>query len=153
MMPLKYNMMKNLMYVLGALGAVLVFTAFTVSAHPKPTTEVVVSEAAGPFEQVVSAIKAGSVSGLTPYMDNTIEINISGKSNSYSKTQAEVILKDFFAKNQVKSFEIVHQGEGGGGSRFGIGNMSTAGGTYRTYFLLQKKGASMVLNELRFETK
>lgn len=143
--------MKKLMYVLGALGAGVIFTAFTVPAHPKPAVEYVV--VAGPFEQVVAAIKAGDVSGLTPYLDNTIEINITGKSSSYSKTQAEVILKEFFSKNQVKTFDLVHQGEGGGGSRFGIGNMNTASGAFRTYFLLQKKGSGMVLNELRFETK
>jgi len=124
-----------------------IITAFTLSAATfKPT-------AAGPFEDVVSAIKQGDVSSLSRYLDNTVEINISGKSNSYSKSQAEIILKDFFAKNQVKSFELIHQGEGGGGSRFGIGTMGTSSGSYRTSFFLQKKGGSMVLNELRFEIK
>ncbi|GAA3915435.1 DUF4783 domain-containing protein [Chitinophaga oryziterrae] len=139
--------MKKLMYVLGVVLFGGIITAFTLSAATlKPT-------AAGPFEDVVSSIKQGDVSGLSRYLDNTVEINISGKSNSYSKSQAEIILKDFFAKNQVKSFELIHQGEGGGGSRFGIGNMGTSGGTFRTSFFLQKKGGSMVLNELRFENK
>jgi hypothetical protein len=80
-----------------------------------------------------------------------VEINIGGRSNSYSKAQAEIILKDFFAKNQVKSFELVHQG--GDTSRFGIGNMTTGSGTFRVSFFLQKKAGSMVLNELRFESK
>ncbi|SCC01663.1 protein of unknown function [Chitinophaga costaii] len=146
-------MMKKIMYVLWALGAVIIFTAFTAPAHSSQDNTKAKTAPAGTFDLVVSAIKQGNVSGLTPYLDNTIEINISGKSNSYSKTQAEVILKEFFSKNQVKSFDLLHQGEGGGGSRFGIGNMNTAAGAYRTYFLLQKKGSSMVLNELRFETK
>ncbi|MET6999605.1 DUF4783 domain-containing protein [Chitinophaga defluvii] len=139
--------MKKLIYVLGVLLLGGIFTAFTLSAGPfKPV-------AAGPFEDVISAIKQGDVSGLSRYLDNTVEINIGGKSNSYSKAQAEIILKDFFSKNQVKSFEMIHNGEGGGGSRFGIGNMATSGGNYRTSFFLQKKGGSMVLNELRFESK
>ncbi|HEY0273714.1 MAG TPA: DUF4783 domain-containing protein [Chitinophaga sp.] len=141
-------MMKKLMYMWWVLGLISISLALTVSAQD--TAKVAV---AAPFDQVVAAIKQGDVSSLTPYLDNTIEINITGKSNSYSKTQAEVILKEFFSKNQVKSFELVHQGEGGGGSRFGIGNMNTATGAFRTYFLLQKKGSGMVLNELRFETK
>ncbi|SFD29847.1 protein of unknown function [Chitinophaga sp. CF118] len=139
--------MKKLMYVLGVVLFGGIITAFTLSAATMKTT------AAGPFEDVVSSIKQGDVSGLSRYLDNTVEINISGKSNSYSKSQAEIILKDFFAKNQVKSFELIHQGEGGGGSRFGIGNMGTTGGAFRTSFFLQKKGGSMVLNELRFENK
>lgn len=139
--------MKKLMYVLGVVLLAGIVTAFTMSAAALNPG------AAGPFEDVVSSIKSGDASSLSRYLDNTVEINISGKSSSYSKSQAEIILKDFFSKNQVKSFELIHQGEGGGGSRFGIGNMGTSGGAYRTSFFLQKKGGSMVLNELRFENK
>lgn len=139
--------MKKLMYVLGMVLLAGIVTAFTMSASASN------QGAAGPFEDVVSSIKSGDASSLSRYLDNTVEINISGKSSSYSKSQAEIILKDFFSKNQVKSFELIHQGEGGGGSRFGIGNMGTSGGAYRTSFFLQKKGGSMVLNELRFENK
>ncbi|WPQ63983.1 DUF4783 domain-containing protein [Chitinophaga sancti] len=139
--------MKKIMYVLGVVLLAGIVTAFTMSASALNPA------AAGPFEDVVSSIKSGDAGSLSRYLDNTVEINISGKSNSYSKSQAEIILKDFFSKNQVKSFELIHQGEGGGGSRFGIGNMGTSGGAYRTSFFLQKKGGSMVLNELRFENK
>ncbi|SFW39300.1 DUF4783 domain-containing protein [Chitinophaga sancti] len=139
--------MKKLMYVLGVVLLAGIVTAFTMSAAALNPG------AAGPFEDVVSSIKSGDASSLSRYLDNTVEINISGKSSSYSKSQAEIILKDFFSKNQVKSFELIHQGEGGGGSRFGIGNMGTSGGAFRTSFFLQKKGGSMVLNELRFENK
>lgn len=134
--------MKKLMFVVGVL---LLGSILTLSAG------VLRSAGGGPFEDVVSAIKQGDVNGLSRYLDNTVEINITGKSNSYSKAQAEIILKDFFSKNQVKSFELIHQG--GEGSRFGIGNMSTSGGNFRISFFLQKKGGAMVLNELRFENK
>ncbi|MGN6509308.1 MAG: DUF4783 domain-containing protein [Chitinophaga sp.] len=130
--------MKKLIFVLGVLLAGGMFTAFTLMA--------------GPFEDVVAAIKKGDAAALGKHLDNTIEINIAGKNNSYSKAQAEIILKDFFAKNTVKSFEIIHKGEGNG-SYFGIGNLVTANGPYRLSFFLQKKGNSLVLNELRFESK
>ncbi|MCW3462699.1 DUF4783 domain-containing protein [Chitinophaga nivalis] len=137
--------MKKLLMVLGVLLLGGIFTAFTLSASSFGNT------VAGPFEDVVSAIKQGDASSLSRFLDNNVEINIAGKANSYSKAQAEVILKDFFSKNQVKTFELVHQG--GEGSRFGIGTLATSGGTYRLSFFLQKKGGSMVLNELRFENK
>ena len=108
---------------------------------------------AGPFEDVISAIKQGNAAALSKQLDKTVEINIAGKSSSYSKAQAEIILKDFFSKNTVKSFEILHQGEAGGGSRYAIGNLVTSGGNFRTSFFLQKKGNELFLNELRFESK
>ena len=137
--------MKKLLMVLGILLLGGVFTTFTSSARP---IEIV---AAGPFEDVVAALKQGDINGLSSSLDNNVEINIAGKPNSYSKAQAEIILKDFFSKNPVKSFELVHQG--GDNSRFGIANMVTNNGTFRVSFFLQKKGGSMVLNELRFENK
>ncbi len=136
--------MKKLLIVLMVLlGGII--SAFALSARSE---EILV---AGPFEDVVGAIKQGDVNSLSRYLDNNVEINISGKANAYSKAQAEIILKDFFSKNQVKSFELVHQG--GEASKFGIGNLSTSGGNYRLSFFLQKKGGTMVLNELRFENK
>lgn len=131
--------MKKLIFVLGVLVACGMFTAFTMMA--------------GPFEDVVSAIKQGDAGSLSKYFDNTVEINMSGKSSSYSKAQAEIILKDFFGKNNVKSFEILHKGGQEGGSQYGIGNLVTAGGSFRTSFVLQKKGNAFVVNELRFENK
>lgn len=106
-----------------------------------------------PFEDIVIALKKGDVTSLTAYLDNNVEINISGKSDTYTKAQAIVILKDFFNKNSVKSFDLLHQGEGGGGSKFGIGNLTTSNGSYRTSFFLQKKSGALTLNELRFENK
>lgn len=141
------NWMRKCMYILGILLLGGIVTVFSLSARPLK------SLAGGPFEDVISAIKQGDVGNLSRYLDNTVEINIAGRSSSYSKAQAEIILKDFFSKNQVKSFELLHQGEAGGGSRYGIGNMVTGGGSFRTSFFLQKKGNSLVLNELRFESK
>jgi hypothetical protein len=131
--------MKKLIFVLGVLLAGGMLTAFTLMA--------------GPFEDVISAIKQGNAAALSKQLDKTVEINIAGKSSSYSKAQAEIILKDFFSKNTVKSFEILHQGEAGGGSRYAIGNLVTSGGNFRTSFFLQKKGNELILNELRFESK
>ena len=124
---------------MGVLLACGMFTAFTLMA--------------GPFEDVISAIKQGDAGNLSKHLDNTVEINMLGKSSSYSRAQAEIILKDFFGKNNVKSFEIIHKGGQEGGSQFGIGNLVTSGGNFRTSFFLQKKGSTFVLNELRFENK
>lgn len=131
--------MKKLIFGLGVLLACSMFTAFTLMA--------------GPFEDVVEAIKKGDAAALSKILDNTVEINMTGKSNSYSKAQAEIILKDFFSKNTVKSFEIIHKGGQEGSSQFGIGNLVTSNGTFRVSFFLQKKNGVFVLNELRFENK
>ena len=104
------------------------------------------------IDDVVSAIKSGNASQVARYFDNTVEINLPDKSNSYSKSQAEMVLKDFFNTNPVKGFEVIHKGENAG-SQYCIGTMSTKNGSFRTTVFMKKNGDGQVLQELRFENK
>ncbi len=106
-----------------------------------------------PFNNVVSALKKGNVDELSHYFDSMVEITLPSNANSYSKSQAMVILKEFFANNTVKNFRLIHKGNSGEGSSFGIGNLETEKGIYRTTFFFREKGDSFVIQELRFERK
>jgi Domain of unknown function (DUF4783) len=101
-------------------------------------------------DEVESAIKNGNASQLSKYFDNTIEITLTDKSNTYSKSQAELVLKDFFSNNVVKGFEIVHKGNNAG-AQFIIGTLETKNGEYRTTIYMKQKGDKQLLQELRFE--
>ncbi len=102
------------------------------------------------LDEVVNAMKTGNSGQIIKYFDNTIEITLPDKSNSYSKDQAELVLKDFFSANPVKSFEVLHRGENGG-SQFCIGNLVTKSGSFRTTIFMKQKGDRQLLQELRFE--
>ena len=56
------------------------------------------------LNDVVNAIKSGNAAAVAKYFDNTVDITVNGKSTNYSKAQGEVVLRDFFANNAVKSF-------------------------------------------------
>ena len=101
-------------------------------------------------DEVISAIKSGSASQLSKYFDNTIEITLVDKSNTYSKSQAELVIKDFFNNNVVQGFEIVHKGDNTS-ARFLIGTLETKNGEYRTTIYMKQKGDKQLLQELRFE--
>lgn len=101
-------------------------------------------------DEVVSAIKNGSASQLSKYFDNTIEITIADKSNTYSKSQAELVLKDFFENNVVKDFVVLRKGDNTN-AQFIAGRLSTKNGTYKTTIYLKQKGNKQLLQELRFE--
>lgn len=99
---------------------------------------------------VVEALKVGNANSVSKYFDNTVEISLSGKSNNYSKSQGEIILKDFFTNNTVKSFTVIHQGAAGD-SEFCIGTLVTQRGNFRTTLNLKQKGDKKVLQEIKFE--
>ena len=100
--------------------------------------------------EVVNALKTGNASQVSKYFDNTIDITLLDKSSSYSRSQAELVLKDFFIINGVISFEALHTGDNTG-SQYLIGNLKTKKGNYRTTVYMKQKADKQVVQELRFE--
>jgi len=101
-------------------------------------------------DDVVNGMKSGNASMVSKFFDNTVELTFPDKSNAYSKSQAELVLKDFFTTNVVKSFLVVHRGDNEN-SQYCIGILETKNGEYRTTFYLKQKGDKQLLQELRFE--
>jgi len=102
------------------------------------------------IDEVIATMRSGIAALAAKYFDNTVDIGMPDKTNSYSKSQAELVLKDFFTNNPVKNFEIIHKGENAG-SQFCIGTLSTKNGSFRTTIFMKQKGEGQVLQELRFE--
>lgn len=104
------------------------------------------------IDEVISAMKAGNAAEIAKFFDNTVEINMPDKSNSYSRSQAELVLKDFFNSYPVRSFEIIHKGENSG-SQYCIGTLITKNGSFRTTIFMKQKGDKQLLQEITFENK
>ena len=104
------------------------------------------------IDEVVSGMRTGNAAQIARYFDNTVEITMPEKGSSFSKSQAEIVLKDFFANNPVKSFEIIHKGENAG-SQYCIGTLVTKNGSFRTTIFMKQKGNAQLLQELRFESR
>ena len=102
------------------------------------------------IDDVVAAMKTGNASQLAKFFDNNIEIAMPDKSNTYSKSQGELVLKDFFNNNGVITFEVIHSGDNAG-AQYVIGNLQTKKGTYRTTIYIKQKADKQVLQEIRFE--
>ncbi|HXR83865.1 MAG TPA: DUF4783 domain-containing protein [Hanamia sp.] len=102
------------------------------------------------FTQIISAIKSGNANEVSKFFDNTIEITLPDKSNSYSKSQAQLVLQEFFKNNPVKDFKTIHQSENAG-SEYCIGNLTTINGVFRTTIFVKQKGQQELVQELRFE--
>jgi len=96
------------------------------------------------------ALKAGSSSELMKYMNENVEMVILDKEGIYDKSQAEMILKDFFSKNPPRKFSLLHQG-GKSESKYGIGDLETANDSFRVYFLLKEKAGKPLIHQFRIE--
>ena len=102
------------------------------------------------IDEVASALRSGNVAQLSLYLDNRVDISLLDKSDTYSKSQAEMIIRDFFITNVVRNFHIKQKGENGG-SEFCIGVLQTRNGDYRTTLFMKQKGDKQFLQEIRFQ--
>lgn len=102
---------------------------------------------------IYSALKVGNSKELAKYFNGNIELVILDKEGVYSKSQAELILKDFFAKNELltpNGFMKVHEG-GKDVSKFIIGTLYTVKGRYRVYLVVKNIDNVVAIHQLRIE--
>ncbi len=102
------------------------------------------------LDDVINALNEGNATEIGKYFDETVDISLPEKSDTYSKAQAVLILKDFFKNISVKSFEIKHKGDNGN-DIFCIGTLQTKNGNYRTTVFMKQKANKQVVKEIRFQ--
>ena len=103
------------------------------------------------LDEVIDALKDGKASELGKYMDDNLTLTLPDKSNSYSKAQAILVLKDFFDNNEVKGFEVKHKGDQEG-SQYCVGTLQTKTGNFRTTIFMKSKTGKNVIKEIRFQS-
>ncbi|HXB90891.1 MAG TPA: DUF4783 domain-containing protein [Puia sp.] len=102
------------------------------------------------LDDIAFAMRSGNAGELSRYLDNRVDISLPEKSDTYSKIQAEMIIRDFFSTNVVRNFLVKNKG-GNGATEYCVGLLQTRNGDYRTTLFVKQKGDRQYLQELRFQ--
>lgn len=102
------------------------------------------------FDQIVKIVKSGNAKQLVKTFAASVELNINGKEATYSRSQAEAVLKDFFDKNPPSFFEVSHRGASKGGLPYAIGELKSLSKTYRVWIRLAESSGKFLVSEMRF---
>lgn len=102
------------------------------------------------ISQVKETIKAGSAKELSRFLNQTVDVTLNGGPQSYSKTQAEFVFRDFFKQHPPEEFNIIHQGTSKGGQTFGIGQYKSGTETYRVYMKIKSVDNQQLVHEISF---
>ena len=98
-----------------------------------------------PLEDMVNALKNDRVADMVKYFDSFVPITINNAQSIYSHNQAEIVLKDFFEKNNPRDFTVMENGSPDNTSKFIIGYFTTpAGAKYNVYILMRLKNSFIV---------
>lgn len=103
------------------------------------------------YKPLELAMKSANAKGIAKFFDEQIELTIQGGEfniqNSYSKSQAQSILSNFFEKNAVENFETKHSGSSSW-SKYIIGYLNTEQGKYRSLIRYLNTEEELTVQEL-----
>ncbi len=140
----------SIMKHLKTLPALLLLMLLMVFAQPKASAQSTPDDA---FGKIAAAIQGGNADALTPFLQAQVEITLPGADEAYSAQQATFVLKDFFAKNAPKSFQVIHKGNSGV-TNYATGTfVSSNGKTYDTNIFLKNVDGVFKVSQLRFEAE
>jgi hypothetical protein len=102
------------------------------------------------INQVKETIKAGSAKELSKFLNQNVDVTLEGNVQSYSKTQAEFVLRDFFKQHPPNEVNIIHQGSSKGGQPFAILQYKSGAEMYRLFMKIKSVGNAQYLDDIRF---
>lgn len=108
------------------------------------------SQAQAIFTPMKDAVKSGDAGELVKYFNTSVDLNLEGEVNTYSKAQAEFVLRDFFKKHGPSDFSIVHTGSSKGGLQFAIGKYQSGTESYNVLMRVREVGKAFLIHEMSF---
>lgn len=99
---------------------------------------------------VRSAFANGSSRELSQYLAPSVEVGFDGDKQTYSATQTELVVKNFFTKNPPTSFDVVHQGASNDGIPYAVCRYVSRTGNYQVFIRLKPKQPTPTIDTLDF---
>lgn len=97
-----------------------------------------------------AALKAGSSKEFVKNFNNMVELNFEGEKSNYSRSQAELVLKEFFKKYPPLDFQYIHKGASKQGLTYVIGKYTFEDGSFRVWILIKKFDSSYLVDSIDF---
>jgi Domain of unknown function (DUF4783) len=102
------------------------------------------------FAPMKDALKAGSAKELVKHVNQSVDINLEGEVNTYSKAQSEFVLRDFFKKYPASDFTIEHTGSSKSGLQYAIGNYKSNNDQFNVLIRVKQAGNVYLIHEISF---
>lgn len=102
------------------------------------------------INNVRTALKTGSSKELVKSFNAMVELNFEGEKSNYSRSQAELVLKEFFKKYPATDFQYIHQGASKQGLTYVIGKYTFENGSFRVWILIKKFEDTYLVDSIDF---
>jgi len=102
------------------------------------------------FNPMKDAVKTGNAKEVAKFFNATVDMNVEGTVDTYSKAQAEFVLRDFFKKHPPTEFNVVHTGSSKGGQQYAIGRYVSNGENYNVMLRVKEVDNINLIHEINF---
>ena len=102
------------------------------------------------IDNLRTALKTGSSRELVKNFNTMVELNFEGEKSNYSRSQAEIVLKEFFKKYPPTDFQFIHQGSSKQGLTYVIGKYTFDEGSFRVWILIKKFKDNYLVDSIDF---
>lgn len=108
----------------------------------------------GVTQEVVETLKISiqtkDSKDFAQFFDNTVDLTYGNTQSTYSRTQAQMILNDFYSKNNPQSFKIDFTGNAPNNeAQYVIGTIKTATGKFKLYLYIKSQGNKQLVKEIK----
>lgn len=103
------------------------------------------------IKKVAESIQKGDSQELSKYFFDSVEVEIMGEDNFYSRSQAEQLLGSFFKRNRPLTFTVNHKGVKEA-TAFAIGLLQTEKDRFRVSLLLKIQDGKALIHQIRIES-
>jgi len=134
--------MNKLLFFFGVIALLGLSSCF--NAHSESHEEF------GILSQLVKAFNESDYQQLAQQSDELLELTFENEARHYSQTQTRFALKDFFQRNPVSNFEILHSSKKQASVHYIIGNYQSSMGVYRISIRMRKIGSEYRINMMKF---
>lgn len=97
-------------------------------------------------------IKTANTKELSKYFSNSVQFDILGNEEPYNKHEAEITLKDFFAKHNPSAVKLVHRLTSSANFRFVVLELTTNTGIFRFSYAMKNNNNQFEITQIRVQT-
>lgn len=103
------------------------------------------------IDSLLGYFKASDVKNIAANFSSSVELNILGDENTYSKAQAEQIIRNFLSRNKPLSVRLVHRLTSNPAYRLAVFSVKTDANEFRITISLSSSGEHFLIREMRIE--
>ena len=102
------------------------------------------------FTSIGKYIEAGDSEKLSAWFADNLELDITGSVNSCTRSQAKLIMRNFFNNNTPKKFSIIHK-SGRPPMSYAVGSLSAGADKFRVIIYVRTDEGKNSIQQLRIE--